>query len=169
MDVRKCKMLRNEKKRETNLLVKQILNRKWKVCQACFFMVLWMQTYMYTGNTCDQLNQCFHLRIAYGASSKKMENKAVLIFSRYLFYWVVVVCQYHSVINMVTTLVASCLSSQFTAIDSCFMEFQQQCTYPKHKYRRCVRNGWGQWTPHFHNVHIFLRCVCLLWFASLNL
>lgn len=103
------------------------------------------------------------------SKQQKMENKAVLIFSRYLFYWVVVVCQYHSVINMVTTLVASCLSSQFTAIDSCFMEFQQQCTYPKHKYRRCVRNGWGQWTPHFHNVHIFLRCVCLFWFASLNL
>lgn len=36
VDVRKCKMLRNEKKRETNLLVKQILNRKWKVCQATF-------------------------------------------------------------------------------------------------------------------------------------
>lgn len=120
-----------------------------------FYGVMNANVYVYRHNTCDQLNQCFHLRIAYGASSKKMENKAVLIFSRYLFYWVVVVCQYHSVINMVTTLVASCLSSQFTAIDSCFMEFQQQCTYPKHKYRRCVRNGWGQWTPHFHNVHFF--------------
>lgn len=126
-----------------------------KSMSGCFFMVLWIHTYMYTGNTGDQLNQCFHLRIAYGASSKKGKQSSFFLNFQpiFIFYWV---CQYHSIINMVTTLVANCLSPQFTAIGSCFMEFQQQCTYPKHKYRRCVRNGWGQWTPHFHNVHFFL-------------
>lgn len=36
--------------------------------------------------------------------------------------------------------VASCLALQFTAIDSCFMEFHQQCTHQKHTYRRSIRN-----------------------------